>query len=134
MKLIKKLNKTKNKNFLISTLVVILSTSILTAMKIIENKKLEDYNSFYLSDTNTSLPYEIVNEEILGDYSTDQDYYNEFIGLPTEKLTKDLEASFWEVIEYKDNFVTYQNTNGNKVKIYFDEKNIIEKIDSLGLN
>lgn len=126
MKIVQKINKSKFKDYIIGALIFILCLGTLLTLKIIENINFEQYIASQLDETEDKNSIEV--------FSPNSEYYENFIGLSASKFINELEASFWEVIDDKESYSTFQNGNGDVITIHYNEKDIIEAIDIMEIN
>lgn len=129
MKLFHKDFNYKSKDYMISIVALALSICTIVVTKTFENNLFSSYFDTNIKSANSTVEDDPSNNSIL-----DADYYNTFIGLETKDLFEELESSFWQISESKENYTTYQNENGNTITIYYNELHIIENIDILGLD
>lgn len=116
----------KSKDYIIGTIVLALSIGTIIVTKTIEDNLFLNYFDTSIKSDNSTIKDDTSNNLIL-----DADYYNSFIGLETKDLFEELESSFWQVSESRENFTTYHSENGNTITIYYNELQIIESIDIL---
>ena len=126
MKIVQKINKSKFKDYIIGALVFMLCAATLLTLKIIENINFEQYIASQLNDTEDNNAIDV--------FSPDNEDYERFIGLSASKFINELELNFWEVIDDKEYYSTFQNGNGDTITVHYNEKDIIEAIDIMELD